>query len=378
MPDRIGADHNTPVTEYLEGGVVRIRTVAGQELAHRMAVAEYASMRWVWVVLGLALIFGPALITVTERERGGPFFTADLLVALVGGVLVFAFIALGAIFRTNPTYWRLSRLPIGTTVYSDVTPDWIGIGWSDRYTALARSQIDRIRECKSVLVITARGQKIFVPRELMPAGTANELRNQPPRRGEFGVMTAHVNARPPRPPMAADLNTDQDRVVRTHATADRTLADRLAGAVRQSSALRTAALLLMMLPLAAVIAYFVDDERHLWYSMFLPLMLMGIAGYCLLGYHMFFGVRAHLRHLVPEGAPLSAEFGPTWVSVQVNGYFEAVGATRITKMERVDAALIMTIQGPVEGLSPRRSSEGLLIPAELAPHSADDLLNRYR
>ncbi|GAT16120.1 hypothetical protein [Mycolicibacterium thermoresistibile] len=377
MPDGTDADHNTPDIEYLPGGAVRMRTVSDRELAHRMAVAEYAAMPWAWVVFGIVLILMPPLIIVTEMEPEAPFFTTELLGGLVVGVLVFAFVVVGAIYRANPDYWRFGRLPVGTTVYCDVTPDWIGIGWADRYTALARSQVDRVREHRSILVIIARGQKILVPRELMPADAAKDVKSGSTRRDRFGATAVHVNTPPPRPPLATGLSSDRDQVIRTHATADRTLADRLARAARRSSAVRKVARLLMIFPVAAVVALFLDDERSLCSSMFLPLMMMGIAGYGLLGYYAFYGARAHLRRLVPEESPLSAEFGPTWVSVQLGGYFEAVGAPRITKMEPSDSAVVMTIQGPIGRLDPRLSSEGLLIPTELLPHSVEDLLNRY-
>src|SRR5690606_27187572 len=97
---------NTPDIEYLPGGAVRMRTVSDRELAHRMAVAEYAAMPWAWVVFGIVLILMPPLIIVTEMEPEAPFFTTELLGGLVVGVLVFAFVVVGAIYRANPDYWR--------------------------------------------------------------------------------------------------------------------------------------------------------------------------------------------------------------------------------------------------------------------------------
>jgi hypothetical protein len=378
MARHVESGGSSPTIEHLPGDIVRMHTVADRQLVHRMAFAAFASTRWLWWSLGIVLIAGPAVIAWIGGADAEQLSVGDLLFYLIFGVVFFIVFAAGVLYRSGPDYWRLYKLPIGNTIYVDVAPEWIGVGWSDRYTALARRHIERVSVHKSVLVIVGCGYKILAPCELIPIDTANLLQSESKRRDSTDSTAPPRTAPPQRPPFSTDPpEATENQAIRTHATADHTLANRLAVSVRQSSAIRKVTLLLLILGVVGGIGLFLDDERPLD-SMFLALLATCAAGYGIIGYHMFLGAAAHLRRVVPEGTALTAEFGPDWIGIRLGGYYEAFGAARIIKMERVDSALIATIQGPADGVAPRRSAEGLVIPTELTPTDVvEGLLQRY-
>lgn len=369
MRDRSDPPVIAPISEDFPGGGVRTHAVVDEAMIRRLGYGQYASTRWLWWVLGPVLILGPVVIWLAEGSAKNSSALVNVPLAMMLGSLIFGSIRYGVLYRGGPDYWKYENgVTAGTTVYADISPEWVGIGWKDTYTALGRVHVERVTRHKSVLAIAGCATAIYIPEELLPPESATALLSQS-QQGNQSDLSPAAPTTPPPPMVAAQNASGTDEAIRTGATADATLADRLARSVRNTSAVRLALLLILLLPVAGVVALVLDDERHLVDSMFLSLVSMGAAGFCIIGYYMFVGVRADLRKLLPEGTALAAVFRPDNICVQLGGRAHVVGTDRIKKVEQVDSALVVTRNNP---------RKGLFIPDELVPpHIAEELLQRF-
>ncbi len=77
----------------------------------------------------------------------------------------------------------------------------------------------------------------------------------------------------------------------------------------------------------------------------------------------FFSLRSKYTKLVPAGAPMSGEFGPTGFSVQAGGYRSVVDLAAITAVQLSDAALIAATKIP----GSKKRAKAIVVPRNLVP-----------
>lgn len=368
MTDHCESAGRALAVEKLPGGGVRTHGVADEAMVERIGYAYFSSLRWIWWALGIALILGPVVIGYFQDHTDGIPSVGYLGWVLILGCGIFLSFRFFLLHVSGPDYVRYEHnLSPGMPVHADFTPEWVGIGWQDNYVALDRSQLHRVSRHKSVLSIRGCETAIHVPEELLPAeATADSLSIVQHRTSDEAAGASHTT--PPPLSYRADASGAAE-TVRTTATADATLASRLARSVRRSTAVKVATLLFLPFPIAGVVALIFDEEKSLVDSMFLPLVMLGGAGLGIIGYYVFVGAKRDFRKLIPEGAALAAEFRSDGLCVQLGGRVQEVGARAVKKVERVDSALVVYRERP---------NEGLLVPDELVPpHVAEDLLKRF-
>lgn len=77
---------------------------------------------------------------------------------------------------------------------------------------------------------------------------------------------------------------------------------------------------------------------------------------------------------MPAGAPMSAEFNPGGISVQVGGYQDSVALDDIARIETTDQALVLTPKP-----AGKRHRNPVLVPHQLVPpHIVDGLKQRFK
>ncbi|OLP01778.1 hypothetical protein BVU76_13780 [Mycolicibacterium porcinum] len=356
--------------EQLPGGVIRAHGVAHSRMIGQLARAEYLSKRWMWAVLAPAFVVVPVVMGLFDGDTASVgAFLASLAFRFVFSLGIFAVFALGLLYLTGPRSWSL-KLPIGTPMYADFAPDSVGIGWLDRFNAVYLNQIVQVRHISSVLVVRgAGGTELLIPDELVPPHVASGLLTnfaqprQPTTPAGYPAQQPQFQPQPGVPP-----GPGPDGVIRTAAIADAGLADRLSTAVRRSTALRTALVLAVVMPLLAI-GLFALEDGGLTAESVLPAGGMMLAGVGVIGYFMLFGIPMKFRQLVPPGAPISAEFGPHQIGVRLGGHLQTLDLDSIKRIRHADGAFHVTARG---------FTQGLIIPEQLVPPQvASGLLARY-
>ncbi|WKG04720.1 hypothetical protein [Mycolicibacterium sp. HK-90] len=343
--------------EQLPGGVIRAHGVAHSRMIGQLARAEYLSKRWIWAVLVPAFVVAPVIISLfmVDSLSGGDFLLL-LVINTVFGAGTLVFFGLALLYLTAPRSWSF-KLPIGTPMYADFAPDSVGIGWLDRFNAIYLNQITQVRHVSSVLVIRdAAGTELLIPDELVPPHVASGLlanfgqRRQP--------APAAMNVAQPQP-VAPSLpqGPGPDGVFRTAAVADAGLADRLATAVRRSTAMRTALTLAIVMPLITL-GYFALRDGELRAESVLPAGGVLVAGVGVIVYFMLIGIPMRFRQLVPAGAPISAEFGPHRIGIRLGGHLQTLDLDSVKRIRHADGAFHVTARG---------FTQGLIIPEQLVP-----------
>ncbi|MCV7066441.1 hypothetical protein H7H51_13170 [Mycolicibacterium farcinogenes] len=360
--------------EQLPGGVIRAHGIAHSRMIGQLARAEYLSKRWMWAVLVPAFVVGPVVagFFMSDGPSGPGEFLVFLLFNCVFGVGFLVVFALGLLYLTGPRSGSL-KLPIGTPMYADFAPDSVGIGWLDRFNAVYLNQIVQVRRISSVLVVQGvAGTELLIPDELVPphvsAGLLNNFRQrqQPaPAPVNPPVNAPHSQFRPAVAPLQGP---GPDGVIRTAAVADAGLADRLSTAVRRGTAVRTALILAVVMPLLGV-GLFALEDGGLMVESVLPAAGVMVASVGVIVYFMFFGIPMKFRQLVPPGAPISAEFGPQQVGVRLGGHLQTLDLGSIKRIRHADGAFHVTARG---------FTQGLVIPEQLVPPEvASGLLARF-
>ncbi|MGV0813667.1 hypothetical protein ABQF34_17015 [Mycolicibacterium boenickei] len=346
--------------EQLPGGVIRAHGVAHARMIGQLARAEYLSKRWMWAVLVPAFVVGPVVtgFFMADGPSGAGEFLAFVFFNCVFGVGFLVVFALGLLYLTGPRSWSL-KLPAGTPMYADFGPDSVGIGWLDRFNAIYLNQIVQVRHISSVLIVQGvGGTELLIPDELVPPHVASGLLNNFKQRREpapVGVNPSHPHAQPAMP--NRPQGPGPDGVIRTAAIADAGLADQLATAVRRSTAMRTALVLAVVMPLIAI-GFFALEDGGLTGASVLPAGGVLVAGVGVIVYFMFFGIPMKFRQLVPPGAPISAEFGPRQIGVRLGGHMQTLDIDSIKRIRHADHAFYVTARG---------FEQGLIIPEQLVP-----------
>lgn len=343
--------------EQLPGGVIRAHGIAHSRMIGQLARAEYLSKRWMWAVLVPAFVVVPVGMGLFDDDRpSGTALLTSMVFRFAFSVVILAVFALGLLYLTAPRSWSL-KLPAGTPMYAEFTPDSVGIGWLDRFNAIYLNQIVQVRHISSVLVVQGvGGTELLIPDELVPPHVASGLLSNFAQRRQ--TSSVGMNTSQPRPaPAGAAQGSAPDGVIRTAGIADAGLAGQLATAVRRSTAMRTALALAIVMPLLAVGLFSLEDGGLTGASL-LPAGGVLVAGVGVIGYFMIFGLPMKFRQLVPAGAPISAEFGPRQIGVRLGGHLQTVELGSIKRIRHADHAFHLTMRG---------FTPGLIIPEQLVP-----------
>lgn len=341
-------------TSPLPGGAIRTHTVADAAMVASMGRAEYAGKRVIWWILGPAFVVGPPAWSLVEYTFGsGDLDVLTLVLSPVFGAMMLAVFAVSLIFMTGPRQSRL-RIPVGTPIYADIGPEWIGFGYGEVYNAMAVEQIARVRHIASSLVITGGHTTLVIPDELVPPATRERLTGRViPQPGSRRPPTSH--------PIRPRVDVRDDGAVRTVARADAALPDRLARATRRSpGVLLTAATAPM--PLLGVVLFDAAQggltRDGVILGLCMTLVILGV-----LAYYSTVGVRAHFRREVPAGSAMSTEIGRDEITIRLGGRIDVVRRCSIVRVTHVRATgspgvLVLTCIDPVGGF---------LVPEELVP-----------
>lgn len=235
-----------------------------------------------------------------------------------------------------------SLIPVDTVMFAEFGPDWIGFGCKDHHVTIAFSAIERIRAVRGTLLITGHGTRMVIPDGLVPSDVASYLHSLfgpggTPRPTAYTPTTHDIPDCPgpmiPRSARGRAGIPGPDGIVRTHGVADTALADLLATRPQpgQLSRLRPTC-----------------GERSPRYP----------------------------GALIRPGDPISAEFGPDFITVRLGGHTRSMSIAGIATVSRSAPGLVIVARGPGSAIGPHSD---MIIPDELIPPQvAESLLQRFR
>ncbi|MFW0786002.1 hypothetical protein AAFP35_15930 [Gordonia sp. CPCC 206044] len=361
----------------LPGGGVRTQTIVTDAMVGDIARTTYLGNRWIWIILIPAFLGVPLAVGFYNAVREGVLLGVFMLgSSAVTGLFVTALFGLGLLYVTAPRAQRLAT-PAGTPMFADFAPDSIGFGRGDEYTAVALGEITAVRHVGRGLYITSStGSPLVIHDDLVPPQIGRDLLA---RFARDSVTAAPPRSWSPSPVIGSDAPTTPlrpapgpvglaptDGTVRTHAIADAGLADRLARAQRQAPSTRIA-FAASFVPLLALGLFAI--QRNLTIG---DIAMVGaLVAFALIAVVSALWVRgpAIFRRRVPAGTPISADFGPQWLTLRLGDHTDSVSCDSISRVSRVGDAFFVSRRG---------SAPGLLIPAELVPAPvADDLQRRF-
>ncbi|MCA4755686.1 MAG: hypothetical protein WBB05_02775 [Mycolicibacterium fortuitum] len=344
--------------EKIGSSTTRAHGVAHSRMHYQLARAEYLSKRGLWLMMALATTGAPVVVVLF----GAAPFTAETLQYLLYGLAfsvamgVGCFVVFGVavLYLAGPRSWFL-KLPVGTPICAEFTPDSVGIGWRGHFNTVFLDQIVQVRHIASVLVVQGLGDvELLIPDELAPPEVAAGLVSS------YGTRRLPAPLSPSGPQHAAPdgpLGLGSDGVTRTAAIADEGLADRLSSAVRRSLMTRLT-LVVVVLVAVLVLGYsYVDNGGLTWTSVLSAAALLA-AGTGTIGYVVCIATPTRFRQLVPPGAPIAAEFGPQHISLRLGGHRQSVDLGAIEHIWYADQVFHVAV---------RSLGAGLVIPEQLVP-----------
>ncbi|GAB10855.1 hypothetical protein GOARA_063_00540 [Gordonia araii NBRC 100433] len=342
-------------------GVLRTRLTATRQLTNDLANAEFVSSPVVWVAVLPGALIVPMLAagSLFGLVMGGPSMwqyhtitSVSILVAspVIGAIILIGLPVVGSLGRGRGRW--AAQLPAGSLLYADFGEEWIGCGWDGTYQTVMLAHLKRVRRVSRVLVLSGGDTPLLIPESLVPEHIKAGLLSGQWRLRAQASPPAHQPIYPGPEVLSPAADT-----VHVEAVADGALADRLARASRRSSAASWAVGLMVSAPLVMVALVWMSQGSLDWLTM-LPIISVCGSGGAVLGYSLLRGTKAHLQQLVPQGAPIVADYGPDWLGVRLGSHVQTVQKSNIKRVNDIDGVLVLTLRG---------LQTGILIPREVVP-----------